>query len=257
MKLGLLSDVHMRSADAEAVDRTLRRVVRHFDESYRPDRVVVLGDLIEEEATSEEDVANIRRVMGILGDLDCPVTYLAGNHDVENLSSAELEDVLDQPLWGRIGETDLLYLDSSAPQYPGARGEVSDEQLAFLDRTLDDLDDPMVFVHHPIHYHSLAENYWFEEYPERAFCGNKAELGEILDGRGVRAVFNGHIHETDYTNYRGVDHFTVNAFNKELPDVGVTGTYAEVTLDERLTVRIVEGERMERTFTLPGPASGP
>jgi predicted phosphodiesterase len=248
MKLGLVSDVHVEPENRESVRTALSRVVDRFNDSFRPDRTVVLGDLIEHAETAERDRERVRAVAETLAGLDAPVTYLAGNHDVMNPSSDEFAAILDQEPWGRIEGTDLLYLDTSAPDLAGPRGEVTDEQLAFLDDELDGATGRLLFAHHPLHYHDVRENHWFGETPEEAFCGNKKAVNEIVDRNDVLAVFNGHLHETDHTRYRGVHHFTVNAFAKERPNVDVTGTFAEVTLDDRLTVRVVEGDRMTRTF---------
>jgi 3',5'-cyclic AMP phosphodiesterase CpdA len=251
MKLGLISDVHLRSGNREAVLDELSDVVDRFDDSFEPAVTVVLGDLVQHAETPDDDREHLRAVVETLADLDSPVTFLAGNHDVMNLGSDELTTVLDQDLWGRVDGTDLFYLDTSAPWQPGARGAVSDDQLAFLDEELEDVDDAVVLSHHPLHYYDISDNYWFGERPERAFCGNKHEVNEVLAAHDVRAVFSGHLHETHHTRYRGADRFSINAFSKELPDSGVTGTYAEVTLDDRLEVRVVEGDRMTRTFELP------
>lgn len=251
MKIGLVADVHLQSENRESVLDGLSAVVDRFNDSFEPDRTVVLGDLIEHAETARRDRERVRAVAKALADLDSPVTYLAGNHDVMNLSSEELAATLDQNLWGRVDGTDLLYLDTSAPELAGPRGAVTDDQLAFLDDELDSKGDRLLFAHHPLHYHDVRDNCWFGETPEEAFCGNKKAVNRIVDRDDVLAVFNGHLHETDYTRYRGVHHFTVNAFGKERPDVDVRGTYAEVTLDDRLTVRVVEGDRLTRTFEVP------
>lgn len=255
VKIGLISDVHMRNADVTGVQSALERITDRFNDGFRPDTTIVLGDLIEDEGTERADLENVRRVTGVLDDLDSPVTYLRGNHDVVNLSRETLDDELNDP-WGHISvddaAVDLLYLDSSAPRLPDARGELDQEQLTFLDEALDRSDDAVVFVHHPIHYHPIDENYWFAEHPERAFCGNKREVHDVIEAHdAVSAVFNGHLHEFDHTTYHEVDHFTINAVNKELPDADVTGTYAEVTIGDRVEVRTAEDSGFERTIRIP------
>ena len=250
MRLGLFSDVHLRSSDAEAVVATLRDVVTHFNTRFRPDHVVVLGDLIEDESPAA-DREPLRTVVEELSAIDAPVTYLACNHDVERVPPAEFSEIVANPRCGRIPDTPLVYLDSAAPQLSGAPGYVGDEQLAFLDGALAELEDAIVLVHHPIHHRSLADNVWFTEAPERAFCVNKRDvLAVIEEHASVRAVFNGHVHETHHARYRDLDHFTVNAVNKETPDSGVTGTYAEVELEPSLSVTVVEGDRRRVTVTL-------
>lgn len=249
-RLGLVSDVHMHSEDREAVERNLRRVAGRFDRTG-VDRALVLGDLVEDESAAA-DAEHVRIVRSVLETGGFPVTYLAGNHDVTNLSRAGLRGALDGDLWGRltVDGHDLLYLDSSAPRLSGARGEIGDEQLAFLDRTLPDLEDALLFVHHPVCYLDLSDNYWFGEYPERALCGNKKEVNDVVEAHGgVRAAFSGHVHETRHVRYRGVDHVVLNAFNKELPDADVTGTYATVDLDS-LAVDVCVGDRTVESFVL-------
>lgn len=81
---------------------------------------------------------------------------------------------------------------------------------------------------------------------------NTREVNALLDvHESVRAVFNGHVHETHHARYRGIDHVTINAVSKETPDVPVTGTYAEVVLDDDLSVTVVEGDRRRWSVTLP------
>ena len=250
MRLGLISDIHLRSSDESVVLATLQDIVGHFNESYSPDRVVVLGDLIEDESP-ELDRTHCRQVVEALAELEAPVTYLPGNHDVETMSPDRLEEIVGNPLWGHIEGTPLIYLDSSAPHLSGAPGYVTEEQLAFLDNRLGTLDEAVLLVHHPVHHRSFADNVWFADAPERAICVNKRDVNNVLADHGnVRAVLNGHLHETHHCRYRGIDHFTINAVNKETPDSDVTGTYAEVDIGEPLTVTVVEGDRRRVTVTI-------
>jgi Icc protein len=257
VNLGLVSDVHLRSGHETAVETALAGVVDRFDDRG-VDRILVLGDLIEDES-ERADRAHVRAVRDTLAAADAPVTYLLGNHDVERLSHADLREVLGvERFWGRVegGDADLFYLDSSAPERSGAQGAVGERQVAWLDRELADAAGAVVFVHHPLGYRDLSGNAWFANEPERAFCGNKREVNDVLSRHDVRAVVNGHVHETAHVRYRGVDHVTVSAFSKELPDVPVTGTYARVTVDGGVAVRVVEGDRTATTFEVPPGAGG-
>lgn len=230
--IGLITDIHLNEDVREPALSALRDVVDRFNDEVRPAYVVVLGDVIHDADSEARDESNLRDVVGVLADLDCPVRYLRGNHDVENLERDALTDALGQEPWGDVVVDDLplVFLDSSAPWLAGARGEVGDEQRRYLERVAAGADDLVVFVHHPIHYHDVRENYWFGEYPERAFCGNKKEVYSLLDG-AVRCTFNGHLHETHHERYRGADHFTIGSFNREVPDAGVTGTHAVARFD--------------------------
>lgn len=254
MKAGLISDVHLQSSHADQVERELAWVVDHFNDSFRPDVTVVLGDLIEDEGTAEADRRNIRRVTGTMKELDSPVRYLAGNHDVMSLSRGDLREAFDQELQGRLevsGRT-LAFLDSSAPRLADARGELDEEGLALLERVLAAEPTPVLFIHHPLGYRDVRENAWFAETPEQAFCGNKATVNRLFMRYGrPAAVFNGHLHDTGYTTYRGVEHVTVDAFGKWRPDSYIGGTYAEVTLNGQATVRVKRRAELAAEFEFP------
>ena len=247
VKIGVLSDIHLERAHEAAILTELDRALDRLDE-FDPDRLVVLGDLIEDEGR-EADREHVRAVRAALDSLSVPVTYLLGNHDVEHLPHADLRDLLDADRFhGRIEGTDLFYLDSSAPERSGAQGAVSEAQLAVLDRELADAEGAVVFVHHPLGYRDLGDNHWFASEPERAFCGNKREVNDVLARHDVAAVVNGHVHETAHVRHRGVHHLTVNAFAKERRDRPVSGTYAELTVDDEVSLRVVEGDRLTSTF---------
>ncbi|MFC7771466.1 metallophosphoesterase family protein [Salinirubellus sp. GCM10025899] len=251
-RLAVVSDVHMREAERESIEGELRATVERF-EAFDPHHAFVLGDLIEDE-TAALDREHVEAVYGIFEDAPFPTTFLLGNHDVENLSRAALAEALGgQPRFGHVevDGRDVLYLDSSAPRLPGARGEVGEAGLAFLRERLPAVEDALLFVHHPIGYYDIRENPWFGEFPERAFLGDRLELLELLaDTSAVRATFGGHIHETRATTFRGIDHAVVNAFSKELPDVPLTGTRAEVVVGSDIEVDVYERDRRVESFVL-------
>ena len=242
-RIGLVTDIHAREGEHDPIERELRAVVERL-EAFDPHRTFVLGDLIEDGATAAVDRAGVEGVVRTFERASFPTTYLLGNHDVENLQRRTLSDVFGgQPRFGHLSVDgrDVVYLDSSAPRLTGARGEVGTEQLGFLRETLPALEDAILLVHHPIGDYDIRENYWFGEFPERAFLGDRKELLEVVAGSdAVRATFSGHIHETGSTSFRGIDHAVINAFSKELPDVPVTGTHAEVVVDDRIAVEVYE-----------------
>lgn len=252
MRLALVPDVHMRDRDHDAVAAVLEQIVERV-QRFDPDRTVVLGDLIED-AGREADVRNVERVVEALAPLD--PRYLAGNHDVERLSPGEFAGLVGNDLGGHetLGGTDLVYLDTSAHHVSGPGGAVPEDHLDLLGEVLADSDEALVFAHHPIHYRDLADNPWFGERPELAFAANKSLVQRVIDEHGgVLATFNGHVHENVHARYRSVDHFTVSAVNKELPDSDrPTGTHALVTLgDGRLRVEVYDRDGFVREWAVP------
>lgn len=252
-RIGLVSDVHMRDEEREPILRELRAVVERL-EAFDPHHTFVLGDLIEDESTADADRRNVEAIRETFEDAPFPTTYLLGNHDVENLSHADLSELLGgQSFFGHVDVDgrDVVYLDSSARRLAGARGEIGEEGLAYLEEVLPDLEDALLLVHHPIGYYDIRENDWFGEFPERAFLGDRQELlGLVAETPTVRATFSGHIHETRWTTFRGVEHAVINAFSKELPDVPVTGTHAEVVVGDGIDVNVFECGRRVDSFAL-------
>lgn len=251
VRIGLVSDVHMREGERDAIERELRATVERL-EGFDPHHAFVLGDLVEDGETAATDREHVEAVTRVLEEAPFRTTYLLGNHDVENLSRASLSAALDgQPRFGHltVRGQDVVYLDSSAPRLAGARGELGGEQLEFLRELLPTLEDALLLAHHPVGHYDLRDNHWFGEFPERAFLGDRKELLEVVAGTGgVRATFGGHIHQSRAGSFRGIDHVVVNAFSKELPDAPVTGTHAEVVVEERIAVDVFEQGRPVESF---------
>lgn len=240
-RLALISDVHMRDEHAPMLREELERVVDAF-EAFDPARAFVLGDLIEDGSSAAADRENVRRVRSILDSCSFPVTYLLGNHDVENLTRSELSDLLDQKSFRGSVDVDgtrVIYLDSSWEPADGARGRLGPRQREWLADRLREVSDALVFVHHPLGFFDVSDNEWFGEYPERAFLGDRKEVLELFaEIGGVRGTVSGHIHQHGFSRFYGLPHVSVNAFSKELPDVPFTGTYAEVTVDADVEVDV-------------------
>ncbi|MFP4625569.1 MAG: metallophosphoesterase family protein [Natronomonas sp.] len=251
LRIALLSDVHMRTEDREAVTAALEAAVDRF-ERFDPDRTVVTGDLIQD-ADQSADRRNVERVLKILDPLS--PRYLAGNHDTEHLDEETLTTYFGTDLWGRetVDGIDLVYLDTSAPHLPKARSELGPEQLSMLEDVLSGANDAILFAHHLLHYRDISDNPWFGWRPELAYCSSKEWVQQLMDRHGgVLATFNGHVHENFHARFRGTDHFTINAVNKELPDSEtVTGTHALVTVDDRMRVEVYDVDGFVREWSIP------
>lgn len=235
----------MRNKYSEKITDELKTVVeelRHFE----PDLLVVLGDIIQHENNAQNDRQNLRKVKEILERLECEKIYMGGNHDSMNLSNNELEEILGDELWGyrRLKGENLIFLNTSSPWLSRARGEVTNEQLDFLDEKLEELDKATLFVHHPVHYHDVSDTYWWSEIPEWAFCANKREVNEIFSKHGnVDLTVNGHLHENNFVEYKGIPHVTLTAFGKERREKPVTGTYALMEIGEHIDItEKIQGE---------------
>lgn len=259
--IGVVADLHFTEDREEEGRKRLTSIVERFDDRG-VDHVFVMGDMIGGGGVGTYDDSGVpaRRLLQTIQDImdegGFPATYLLGNHEVTALSRDEVLDVLSQERYGTrtVAGEDIIFLDSSAPRLSGSRGELGKEQRAFLGERLEETSAPLVFVHHPLHYHNVEDSPWWDTYPERAFCGDKKEVNtNILGEHGpVRAVFNAHLHEHDRTVYEGVPHFTIEPFARKTPGAGVSGAFGEITVDEdEIAVEIRNGDDTLAEYTHP------
>lgn len=156
----------------------------------QPQFVMSVGDLI---TGYTEDRAQLlsewKEFDGMVNRLDMPFFYVPGNHDITN---QVMEDLYEE----RYGSTyyhfvykDVLFLClNSEDQRRGAgRGSISDEQYAYIEKTLADNEGvrwTMVFLHQPL---------WEQNDPKRW-----PDVESLLAQR-EHSVFAGHVHH--YVRY--------------------------------------------------------
>lgn len=236
VRLALISDIHLTEDNREEALQKLEETVQQIKRKD-PELTVVLGDMIGGKVTTgketeeeEEGLAEIREVKKRIEEVNSEILYLLGNHE-QDLDKREFSEAFDQETYGvkMVGDENFIYLDSSAPELSGSRGQVSREQLDFLDEKLGELEDAFLIIHHPVHYRDLTDSYYWDKYPERAICGNKKEINNVIEEHGnIKAVFNSHIHDLDLTEYKGLKHFTNPPFISESREEGFNQYYTLV-----------------------------
>jgi 3',5'-cyclic-AMP phosphodiesterase len=160
----------------------------------QPDLLLLTGDI-----SQDESVASYLYVQSRLQDLNIPSYWLPGNHDQDGGAiaflnggcvSAEKDFVL--------GGWQFILLDSMVAQQP--YGELSQQQLEFLDAKLTANLPTLIAVHHQAIDCGLTY-----------MDGMGLRNGEMLLGRidlapQVKVVVNGHIHHA-FAELRGGVHF--------------------------------------------------
>ncbi|MGM0702463.1 MAG: phosphodiesterase [Pseudomonadota bacterium] len=143
MRVVQITDCHLH-ADPDARSRAgfplrqLERVVEAVA-GERPDIVLVTGDVSQDETPASYQLAE-----RTLSRLDCPWSWLAGNHDDPELMAAvrECQSEID------LGGWRLLRLDTRVSGQP--HGELGDAQLSALGERLAADDRPtLIAMHHP------------------------------------------------------------------------------------------------------------
>ncbi|MCP5153765.1 MAG: metallophosphoesterase [Ectothiorhodospiraceae bacterium] len=194
----LLADARARLADVPT-DTTLAAVVDAVLAEPLPDRVVLTGDIAQ-----DERAPTYRRLQGLLGPLWPRTRVLPGNHDSRAAMRSELPGHFD-PLAERldfvehVGGWRLVGLDT---QVPGAvHGHIDPAQVRWLATVLarDCTTPTVVFMHHP----PVALGIGLDD----TAVDDPAPLLTLLTGnRCVHAICCGHVHMAEE---RRIEHVRV------------------------------------------------
>jgi 3',5'-cyclic AMP phosphodiesterase CpdA len=269
MRFALISDQHfgptayfegkLRKLTAQA-DELCQAFVARMNREVRPDLVINLGDVIEDESRPK-DLEQYGRFVSILSKLDSPVLHVAGNHDQVNLSDADL-----RALWGHAGE--LHYSREIAGVHFSVLRTVEvtdvaihlpDAQIAWLKEDLARSSLPcVVLMHHPASDMRLDGNRWFEKRPHVCRVAERRAVQRVISESGkVVAVFNGHVHWNHFDWVRGVPYITVQSLVENLDDDApgrAAAAHAVVDLDaRRLVVHVTGAENVRYQVELGAP----
>lgn len=231
MRFAAITDLHFgRAAPYRGVDRKLTghaptltaAFVDDMNRRVRPDFVVVLGDVIEDESPSA-DLDNFTRAADILSGLDMPVRYVFGNHDLVHVTPEQLLALSGETALSSSFDVDgwhLVRLHSTATFTPRGgsdtgyrlRGEIAPEDLEWLDQDLAAASRPtLVFTHFAPADLNLAGQFWFDRSPEMAMLANRAEVRDILESHDVAMAMNGHVHWNNRTVHNGISYITIQS----------------------------------------------
>jgi 3',5'-cyclic AMP phosphodiesterase CpdA len=98
MKFSILTDIHLGpEGHFNGVLRKMNKdakiflddFVEEMNSNVKPEFTVVLGDLVEDD-NEANDKDNIGYIVKLLKKLKAPVHYVAGNHDLRNISEKDL-----------------------------------------------------------------------------------------------------------------------------------------------------------------------
>ena len=231
MRFAAITDLHFGRAEPyKGVDRKLTghapaltaAFVADMNQRVRPDFVVVLGDVIEDESP-QADLDNYAAATAILSGLNMPVRYVFGNHDLVNLTHEQLLELSGETALNSSCNVDgwhLVRLHSTVattPPRPDGSGydleaSVTPEHLDWLDRDLAGAGRPaIVFTHFSAAELDLTGQFWFEHSPEQALLANRRDVRAVLESHNVAVVLNGHVHWNNHTVHNGISYVTIQS----------------------------------------------
>ena len=166
VRFAVVADLHFgRAVRYRGVDRKLTvhapaltsAFLDDMNRRVRPDFVMVLGDVIEDEAR-QADLDNYTEAVAILSGLNMPVRYVYGNHDLVNLTHDQLLTVsgevalntsFDVEGWHlvRLHSTVSFERPDRSGREPGLRADIAPEHLDWLDQDLAAASLPSHSVH--------------------------------------------------------------------------------------------------------------
>ncbi|HPE62060.1 MAG: metallophosphoesterase [Thiothrix sp.] len=202
VRLLQISDLHCFAGDDSALlwsdlpvqpNRQLSRLLTHLQQlPDRHDALIISGDLAQ-----EETAATYERLGQLLEGLGLPIYVLPGNHDVPSLMRVHLTNADGQPHYQstvRIGDWQLLFLDTSKPGHPD--GHLEPEKLALLEQQLSAAQQTptLIFMHHhPVPINSPWMDHMGLQQAERFW-----QL--LAQHPQVRGIGFGHIHNAFETH---------------------------------------------------------
>lgn len=152
----------------------------------QPEFVVSIGDLIEGGAKKTEAQLNEewKEFQGLVGKLQMPFFYVAGNHDIMTAQGEKVWHKHYGRSYYHFMYRNVLFLMLNSEDPPNS-GRLSKEQVAYAKKALQENNDvrwTFVFLHRPL---------WTSQYNPEGTLWPEVELA--LEGRPY-TVFAGHVH---------------------------------------------------------------
>ncbi|MFA6130633.1 MAG: metallophosphoesterase [Candidatus Omnitrophota bacterium] len=222
MKIAIITDIHhgpqshTKEAGWDAL-KVMRDFVWHAGEQGA-DLVLDLGDRISD-TNRETDRQVTAEVAEVFRSFTGPHYHLLGNHDVNNLTIEDSEEILDQSMQSQVIDLGDLRLVLWQPGVKLTRGVGFPEAasgLPWLVEALNADERPAIIATHvPLSGHSQVGNYYFERNPEYSTYPDNAAVLAAVEATGKAALWlSGHVHWNTLNNVRGLPHLTMQSVSE-------------------------------------------
>ncbi len=184
-----LSDLHAGTQEEPEVEDGLRALV----ESFRPELVIVSGDLTHRNHTAEHD-----RAAALLRSLSAPLLVVPGNHDIPKLPPWRFTSTFDEfeRVWAQTEPTYrseklvVCGLNSVRP-WKQQGGALRTSQLDRARRCF--TEAPRGALRISVLHHHLLGAPW--RTAKRTIANRSSVLGGLVDA-GAELIVSGHVHQS-------------------------------------------------------------
>jgi 3',5'-cyclic AMP phosphodiesterase CpdA len=222
------SDPQLFRGKKEDLDKAIGSI-----NEFKPDFVVMCGDLIETPSNQEQIQAYKDAVSKLSPEI---LLYnIPGNHDLGQPVKIENISVYQGnfgELWYYFAYGNSFFIVLSSDIMRDSNAPMNKQQTEWLAGTLDrsqskSISNIFVFMHHPLYLKSPDEPDGYSNMPVAV----RGALLDLFVKYEVRAVFSGHLHDNRINNYQGVDLITTNSITVPMGRDPVGFRIVDVTPD--------------------------
>lgn len=230
LRIAIVADIHHGAPSHTKRGDTALELMGRFStwvNAEQPDLVLDLGDRISD-VDQETDLRLEREIAEAFSRIDVPTHHICGNHDRDNLSVAQNEDILGQSLGNEVLDAGdwqiaLWRADAKIDRTPERRGfNLPEADLLWLSRTMQMAHKPTLVVSHvPVSGHAQTGNYYFQRNEQFSRYPESDRVREALAQARVPVIcLAGHVHWNTVTTVNGVPHLTQQSLTESYTTQG-------------------------------------
>lgn len=227
ISFGLFSDTHYAKDKVNknrycslAIEK-LNIIIKTFN-AENVDFAVCLGDAIDTADSQTDDINNLMQIYDALGEINAPLHFVMGNHDIETMDKNKYREILEIDrgisYYSFMHKSiKFIVLDANFRQdgieYSSGNYEWTDSYIPDIQRkwladelSCDDCDNTFIFIHQNLD-HRL-----YDDIIDPHIVKNADEIRELLEKSNKKiTVFQGHYHHGYKQNINGIDYITLSA----------------------------------------------
>jgi len=246
LRIALIADIHHGVDQGTKLGSAALTLLQPFVDwvnAIGPDLVVELGDRIND-LDKDADRQWTRDIASAFTAVQRPCVHILENHDNNQLSRAESEDVMQTTFASHSRDVQSYHLVfwNSAVQPVEGGFHLAPEDLRWLAADLAATDLPtIIFSHLPLDNGSMIGNFYFEgAVPKGAHYVEGAAARDVIERSGnVIACLAGHTHWNARNTIDGVHYITIHSLTESFTTHPYpTGAFGILAIDESLTVEV-------------------